>query len=135
MASIIYNSFALDVFRGNCNTTHTFRAMLVNSSYVEDKTHDKRSAVSNFAVTFGVAVTLAAQISTTTDPPTLILTTTSVTFPTVNNPARKMIIYRHRGGAASADELVCCVDYGTNRTDTTQVWSATSWTITLPVAV
>jgi len=141
MASIIYNSFAADVFAGNCNTTHTYKAMLVTSAYTENRaTHAKRSDITNevsgTAYTAGGAtVTLSAAVNNSTN--TLTLTIGAASWPSSTITARKLVVYRSRGGASSADELVCCVDNVTDliSSNTTMNWAASTWTIPLPAVV
>ena len=142
MASIIYNSFLADVFAGNCNTTHTYKAMLVTSAYSEDRAaHSKRSSITNEVTgtgytAGGATVTLSAVVSGTTSP-ILTLTIGPASWASSTITARKLVVYRSRGGASSADELVCCVDNGTDlvSSGTTMNWAASTWVIPLPAAV
>ena len=141
MASVIYDSFLSDVFAGNCNTTHSFKAMLVSSSYSENRgTHAKRSDVSGEIsgtgyTAGGASVTLSASLNTTTHKLTLTIPAVSWTSSTIT--ARKMIIYRARGGASSADELVACIDNGADlvSSNSTMAWNASTWEIPLPAPV
>jgi hypothetical protein len=52
----------------------------------------------------------------------LVWTTATIT-------ARGAVIYKSRGGAASADEILCYIDFGTDKTSTaanfTIQWAAT----------
>jgi hypothetical protein len=141
MASVIYDSFLSDVFAGNCNTTHSFRAMLVSSSYSENRgTHAKRSdasgEISGTGYTAGGAsVTLSASLNTTAHK--LTLTIPAVSWPSSTITARKLVVYRARGGASSADELVACIDNGTDlvSSSSTMTWNASTWEIPLPAPV
>lgn len=141
MASIIYNSFPADVLAGNCNTTHTYRAMLVTSAYNENRaTHTRRSNVTNEVTgtgytAGGTIVTLSAAVNNSTD--TLTITIGAASWPSSIITARKLVVYRSRGGASTADELVCCVDNVTDlvSSNTTMNWAASTWTIPLPAAV
>lgn len=138
MADIIYDSFLADVFAGNCNTTHTYKGMLVTSAYTESRTaHSKRSSVTNEVsgtgyTAGGSAVTLSVATTSTT----CTLTIGPVSWPSSTITARKLIVYRSRGGASSADELVCCVDNGVDlvSSNTTLSFAASTWEITLPAA-
>lgn len=138
MADIIYDSFLGDVFAGNCNTTHSYKGMLVTSGYTENRaTHSKRSSITNEVsgtgyTAGGSAVTLSVATTSTT----CTLTIGAVSWPSSSITARKLIVYRDRGGAASADELVCCVDNGTDlvSSSTTLSFAASTWAITLPAA-
>jgi hypothetical protein len=141
MASIVYTGFLADVFNGNCNTTHSYKAMLVTSSYAEDRaTHTKRSSITNEVTgtgytAGGVAVTLSVASNTSTHKMTLTIGAASWTSSTIT--ARKLIVYRARGGASSADELVCCVDNFADLISnaSTMTWNASTWEIPLPAPV
>lgn len=141
MASIIYDSFLADVFSGAANTTHSYKAMLVTSAYAENRgTHSKRSSITNEVsgtgyTAGGVAVTLTASLNTTTH--VLTLTIPSVTWASSTITARKLIVYRARGGASSADELVACIDNGVDlvSSNSTMAWNASTWAIPLPAPV
>ncbi len=141
MASIVYTSFLNDVFAGNCNTTHSYKAMLVTSSYTEDRAaHSKRSNVTNEVTgtgytAGGATVTLTFAVNTTTHKGTL--TVGAVSWPSSTITARKMVVYRARGGASSADELVCCIDNGVNVSSSANTLSvaASTWEIPLPAPV
>jgi len=139
MAGIVYDSFLADVFNGACNTTHTYRAFMVTAGYVEDRgAHSKRSAASSFEVSGtgytagGALVVPTFSINTTTHKGTL--TIPAVSWPSSSGLAgRKLIVYRARGGSASADELVCCIDPGANLVSTgILTWNPRVWEIPLP---
>ena len=141
MASIVYNSFLGDVFAGNCNTTHTYKALLTTSAYSENRaTHTKRSDITNEVTGTGYtaggsvivptfAISNANNLGTLTIP--------SISWTSITTTARKLIVYRSRGGAASADELVCCVDNGEDLVVTSGTLSISfiRWEIPLPPPV
>lgn len=119
MASIIYNSFLDDVFRGNIDCdTDTFYVLLVTSSYTEDKdAHDKRDDVTNEIsgtgyTAGGVAATVTVTKDTANDRIDVSLGSASWASSTIT--ARKAVYYKRRGGAASADELVAVNDFGSD---------------------
>lgn len=119
MASIIYNSFLDDVFRGNIDCdTDTFYVLLVTSSYTEDKdVHDKRDDVTNEVsgtgyTAGGVAATVTVTKDTANDRIDVSLGSGSWASSTIT--ARKAVYYKRRGGAASADELVAVNDFGSD---------------------
>ena len=138
MASIVYDSFLGDVFAGNCNTSHSYKAMLVTSGYSENRgTHAKRSSVTNEVSgtnysAGGAAVTVSFSLDTTAHTGTL--TIGAVSWPSSTITARKLVVYRARGGASSADELVCVVDNGIDlaSSGTTMTWGGGAWSIPLP---
>jgi hypothetical protein len=120
MASLIYNSFLEDINRGNIDPdTDTFRMLLVTSSYTANKdTHDRRDDITNEVAngngytTNGVVVTCTVARDNATDRVTL--TFASGSWPTSTITARGAVVYKSRGGAASADELVFYNDFGSN---------------------
>ena len=137
MASVIYDSFIADVFAGTCTTASSYKGMLVTSSYTEDRgAHSKRSSITNEVsgtnyTAGGVALTLTASLNTTTH--ILTLTIPTATWASSTITARKLIVYRTTGTAAN-DNLVCCVDNGTDliSSSTTMTWNASTWAIPLP---
>jgi len=141
VASVVYDSFLADVFSGAANTSHSYKALLTTSSYTEDRgAHSKRSSVTNEVsgtgyTAGGTAVTLSASLNTTTHK--LTLTIGSATWSSSTITARKLVVFRARGGASSADELVCCVDNGTDlvSSSSTMQWNASTWEIPLPAPV
>ena len=142
MASVVYDSFLADVFSGAANTSHSYKALLCTSSYAENRaTHTKRSDVTNEVAASGgytaggAAVTLTASLNTTTHKLTLTIGSTTWSSSTIT--ARKLVVYRARGGASSADELVCCVDNGTDlvSSSSTMQWNPSTWEIPLPAPV
>jgi len=114
--------------------------MLVTSSYAEDRgAHSKRSSITNEVsgtgyTAGGASVTLSASLNTTTHK--LTLTIGAVSWPSSSITARKLIIYRSRGGA-SADELVACIDNGADlvSSSSTMTWNSSTWEIPLPAPV
>jgi hypothetical protein len=120
MASLIYNSFAEDFVAGDiAPPTDTFKMMLVTSSYTENKdSHEKRSDITNEVSGTGytaegevVAVTSIVRDNATDR---VTINFGAVTWPASTITARKAVIYKSRGGLASADELVCVNDFGSD---------------------
>ena len=140
MASIVYTSVLADILNGNCNTTHSYKAMLVTSAYTEDRNaHSKRSAITNEVtgtgyIAGGTPVTLSVAVDTASTPPRVTVTIGAAVWASSTITARKLIIYRSRGGAASVDELVACVDNGVDLASnaSTMTWAASTWVIPLP---
>lgn len=117
MATLTYNSYFDDVAHGNINpSTDTFKCMLVTSAYTPDKdTHLKRSSVTNEVVgtgytAGGTVVTATVTKDTTND--RLDITFSNPSWATATITARGAVIYKSRGGASSADELVAAIDFG-----------------------
>jgi len=140
MASIIYDSFLSDVFAGNCTTASTYKGMLVTSAYTEDRgAHSKRSSVTSEVTgtnytAGGVTLTLTASLNTTTH--ILTLTIPTATWASSTITARKLIVYRSTGTAAT-DNLVACIDNGADliSSTSTMIWNASTWAIPLPAPV
>jgi hypothetical protein len=139
MASVIYDSFLADMASGAANTSHSYKGMLVTSGYTEDRgAHSKRSSITNEVAASGgytaggVALTLTASLNTTAH--TLTLTIPAATWASSTITALKLIVYRARGGASTADELVACIDNGADliSSSTTMTWNASTWQIPLP---
>jgi hypothetical protein len=118
MASLLYDSFADDVSKGNINASaDTFFAMLVTSTYAPNKaTHAKRSDVTNEVAASGTYAAGGGAVACTVAKDTVnhkeTLTFAGITFTGATITARAAVIYKHRGGASTADELVGYVDFG-----------------------
>lgn len=137
MANIIHNSFKRDIANGSIDLdSDTIKAMLV-IGYTPDntakRTHTKRSDVTSFEIASGGGYTTGG----------VALANKTVTVDNVNDrgvfdaddlawsgtlTASGLIIYKSRGGASSADELVGFWDFGSSRTSTggafTVSWNA-----------
>lgn len=138
MASLIYNSFWDDLCKGNIDIdTDTFKMMLVTATYSPNKdTHDRRDDVTNEVsgtgyTSGGQTVALSLTKDTTNDREDITIgspagwTSSSIT-------ARAAVVYKSRGGAASADELVCYLDFGADVTSTNGTFSVT---VTSPLRI
>jgi hypothetical protein len=120
MASFVYNSFWFDALTGAIDIdTDTFYTKLVTHFYTENKdTHTKRSDVTNEVTGTGyTAGGIVQPITVTKDNATdrVILALGTIQWPSSTITARKAITYKRRGGASSADELVCCNDFGSDQ--------------------
>lgn len=123
MASLIYDSFTDDTARGNIDwDSDSFKIMLVTSTYSPNKgTHTKRSDVTNEVTSTNysaggkaVTVTIAKDASGHKE----TMTFTDLNWTPVTITARGAVVYKTRGGASSADELVCYLDFGSDITAT-----------------
>lgn len=134
MASTAYDSYLDDVFAGNILKTDTYYVMLVTSAYTENKaTHTKRSDVAS-EVTGATGYTAGGQAivptftkDTTNHRETIVFP--QITWPTSTLTARKAVYYKSRGGASSADELVCVNDFGSDVTTTAGTFTLNATTI------
>ena len=135
MASLIYNSFLDDVFRGNIDCdTDTFYVLLTSSSYTEDKdTHDRRDDVTNELAASGNYVSggFVATVTVTKDTVNdrIDVSLGGITVASATFTARKAVYYKRRGGAASADELVAVNDFGSDVTATAGTFTLNASTV------
>lgn len=136
MASLIYNSAIDDMAKGAIDfDTDTFKTMLVTSTYSPNKdTHDKRDDVTNEVSGTGYTAGGATSACTVTkdtanDKVTISFAATSWSTATIT--ARAAVIYKSRGGASSADELVCYVDFGADVSSSAATFTVGASTITL----
>jgi hypothetical protein len=131
MASLVYNSCLEDLARGAIDfDTDTFKMMLVTAAYTPNKDTDlKRSAVTsevangNGYTTGGATVTATVSKDTAND--RLDVTFSNPSWPASTFTARAGVIYKSRGGASTADELVAYVDFGADVTATNGTFSVT----------
>jgi hypothetical protein len=131
MPSLVYNSFMRDIATGavDCDTD-TFKMLLVTSTYTASKSHAKRSDITNEVAagsgyTTGgnaCALTVAATDNVNNDVE-ISFSVTSWTSATIT--ARAGVIYKSRGGLATADELVGYVDFLSNITSTNGTFAVT----------
>ena len=136
MASLVYNSAIYDVVRGPIDfDTDTFKVMLVTSAYTPSQdNHDKRDDVTNEVSGTGYTaggVTTACTVAQDNATDRVTLSFASVSWATSTITARGAVIYKSRGGAASADNLVCYIDFGADVVSTASTFTLGSSTITL----
>lgn len=120
MPSLIYNRGIEAAARGTIDfDTDTFRVLLTTASYTENKdTHDFRDDVTTEVAagggysSGGNVVTVTVTRDDANDRVDISLGGT--TWPTSTITARKAVYYKSRGGAASADELIAVIDFGTD---------------------
>jgi len=130
MASLVYNSCIRDAVVGNIDfDTDTFKMLLVTSTYTASKSHAKRSDITSEVTGTGYtaggnacAVTVAATDNVNNDVE-ISFTVTSWTSATIT--ARAGVIYKSRGGASSADELVGYVDFTSDVSSTNGTFAVT----------
>jgi hypothetical protein len=136
MASLIFNSFHRDLATGaiDCDTD-TFKVMLVTSSYTPNKdTHDKRDDITNEVTGTGYTAggaTSAVTVTLDTANDKTTIQFGAVSWATSTITARGAVIYKSRGGASSADELVAYNDFGSDISTTAGTFSLAASTITL----
>jgi len=135
VASVIYTSFFRDMAKGDIDLdTVTVKAMLTTNSYTENKDHDRRDDVTNEITATGYTaggVTITPTVSavdTTNDRVT-------ITFPTATwsgftGTARRLVYYVSTGTAAN-DNLIACVDFGSDVSRTAATFEVSASTITI----
>lgn len=136
MASFIYTSCLDDAARGSIDfDSDSFKTLLVTSSYSANKnTHTKRSDVTNEVSGTGYTsggVTTACTVTKDTTNTKITLSFASVSWSTSTISANAAVIYKARGGASSADELVAYIDFGATVSTAGGTFSVGSSTITL----
>lgn len=111
-----YNSTFQDLGKNNIKLdTDTFKIMLVTSSYTYAATHAKRSDITNEITGTGYSAggaTLSG-VTYTNDASNQrsVWDFNDPSWASASFTARAAVIYKSRGGAASADELVCMIDF------------------------
>lgn len=124
MPNAIFNSFKRDIANGSINlATDAVKIMLVGSTYTPNiDTHAKRSDVTNEVsgagyTAGGVAlVNKAVTMNTTSDKG--VFDADDITLSNATITARGAVLYKARGGASSADELIAYLDFGADITST-----------------
>lgn len=121
MASVIYNSFKRDIMNGALDLdTDTIKVMLVTSSYTADQdAHTKRSDITNEVSGTGYSAggaSLANKAVTADNTDNEgVFDADDLTWSTATITARGAVLYKSRGGASSADELICYIDFGADK--------------------
>lgn len=136
MADLIYNSAIDDMARGAIDfDTDTFKIMLVSSSYTPNKdTHDRRDDVTNEVTGTGYSTggsTIACTVTKDTGNDKVTLQFASTSWASSTITARAAVVYKSRGGASSADELVLYNDFDADVSTTNGTFTVAASTITL----
>lgn len=120
MANLIYNSFKRDVMNGSIDLdTDTVKVMLVTSAYTPDQdAHDKRDDVTNevsgAGYTAGGATLANKTVTADNTDNEGVFDADDVSWASSTITARGAVLYKARGGAASADELIAYIDFGSD---------------------
>lgn len=129
-----YGNGLLNALKGNIDfDTDTFKLMLTSSAYTPDQdAHDFRNDVTNEVGASGTYASGGATlsgVSVTYDSASneARISWTSPSFTSATITARTAVIYKSRGGASSADELVA---YCTESADVSS--TAGTFTVSLP---
>jgi hypothetical protein len=118
MANLVYNSFKVDIQKEVINLeTDTIKMMLVTSAYVPNiDTHSKRSDVTNEVVGAGYTAggfTLANKTLTQNNTNnTGVWDADDIVAPAITlTDCAGAVLYKSRGGLASADELIYYLEF------------------------
>lgn len=134
MADVIYNAFKKYIMNGSIDLdTDTIKVMLVTSTYTPDQdAHDFRDDITNEVTGTGYSAggaTLANKAVTQDNTDNEgVFDADDVSWTTSTITARGAVLYKARGGASSADELICYLDFGSDKVSTagtfTIAWNA-----------
>lgn len=121
MASVLYNSFKRDIMNGAIDLdTDAINVMLVTSTYTPNiDTHTKRSDITNeitgTGYTAGGSALASKVVSMDTTGDKGVFDAADLSWSTATFTARGAVLYKARGGASSADELIGYIDFTTDR--------------------
>lgn len=121
MANVLFNNFKKFIMNGSLDLdSDTLKVMLVTSSYTPNiDTHDFRDDVTNevsgTGYTAGGATLANKAVTADTTDDEGVFDADDVTWGSSTITARGAVIYKSRGGASSADELICYIDFGSDQ--------------------
>lgn len=125
MASLVYNAAKITLSDGSTIdwVSDTVKVMLVTSSYTPDKDlHDFRDDVTNEVVGTGYSaggMALVNKAHTQNDSDDrAVFNANDLVWSTATITARAAVLYKSRGGASSADELIAYVDFLADKSST-----------------
>ena len=100
--------------------TDTIKVMLVTSAYTADQdAHTKRSDITNEVSGTGYTAGGSALANKTVTADNTdnegVFDADDLTWTTATITARGAVLYKSRGGASSADELLCYLDFGADK--------------------
>ena len=134
MADVIYNAFKKYIMNGSIDLdTDTINVMLVTSTYTPDQdAHEYRDDITNEVSGTGYSAggsALAGKAVTADNTDNEgVFDANDVSWSTSTITARGAVLYKARGGASSADELICYLDFGSDKISTagtfTIAWNA-----------
>lgn len=113
--------------------TDTINVMLVTSTYTPDQdAHTKRSDITNevsgTGYSAGGAALAGKAVTVDNTDNEGVFDANDLTWSTSTITARGAVLYKARGGASSADELICYIDFGSDKSSTagnfTLQWAA-----------
>jgi len=137
MASIIYNKCLNKALNGDIDFgADTFKAMLLTNAYTPNKdTHDFRDDLTNEVGASGSysagGATVSVSVTDDTANDRQDISLGAVSFTTATITARYLAYYKSRGGAASADELIALIDFGSDVSSTGGTFAVSASTLRL----
>lgn len=119
MADLIYDSFLKDNASGAIDLdTDAINCMLVTAAYAANRAHAKRSDVTNEVTGTGYTAggKPIATPSVVVNGSTHVVTFdgSDVSWSASTITARAAVLYKARGGAPTADELIAYLDFGSD---------------------
>jgi len=117
MANAVYNSFKRDIMNGSIDLdTDSIKVMLVTSAYTPNiDTHTKRSDVTNevsgTGYTAGGSALTTKTVTADNTGDKGVFDADDLTWSSSTITARGAVLYKARGGASSADELIAYIDF------------------------
>jgi hypothetical protein len=133
---MIYNNFIDRVARGQTDLDAglTVKGMLLAAGYTPSQTHDFRDDLTNEVTGTGYSAgggTASVTVATVGGSNLTRLTLGSIVWSATGGTltGRKVAYYVSRGGAASADELICVVSESADVTATNASWTAAAQVI------
>lgn len=122
MASVIYNAAKMYLMNGSVDLdTDTIKVMLLNNTYTPDiDAHNFQDDLTAYEVS-GTGYTADGQSlasKTVTQDNTDdegVFDAADLTWSTATITARYAALYKERGGADSANELICVFDFGSDK--------------------
>jgi len=133
MADVIYNSFKRDIMNGSVDLdTDTIKVALVTSAYVPDQdAHTKKSNITNeitgTGYTSGGQALSGKTVAVDNTDNEGVFDALDTTWTSASFTAKGAVLYKSRGGAASADELIAYIDFGSNKTSTSPGSFVITW--------
>jgi hypothetical protein len=124
MASLVYNAGKVAIVDGTIDLDgDTINVLLVTSSYTPNKdTHDFRDDVTNEISGTGYTTGgMALASKTVTQDNTndrAVFDAADLAWTTATITARAAVLYKARGGASSADELIAYIDFLVDKAST-----------------
>jgi hypothetical protein len=122
MANVVYNSFKRDIMNGAIDLdTDTIKVMLVTSAYTPDQdAHTKRSDITNevsgTGYTAGGEELANKTVAVDNTDNEGVFDADDLTWSDATITARGAVIYKSRGGASTADELITYIDFVADKT-------------------